>query len=173
VRSFEEVIRDAVAHLTRKTRFFGFYPYKVLEDATGRPTLQAVGLVDGLPSEVFPDQRYLDKAHGLPGVTSTLVKDAIVLVGFKGGDPGSPFVAFYLPGQAAPGTLALAAATSISADAPTITLGGTGAKKAANGEQTDANLGALWGAINTLRAIHSLPTLASMPTVQASKVMVE
>jgi hypothetical protein len=81
-----------VEHITKKTRYYGFYPYRVVEQVGDRLSLQAVGSVEGLP-----DQLLLDKAHGFAGVKEVCAPASLVLVGFQGGSPGAPFIAFFLP----------------------------------------------------------------------------
>lgn len=88
-----EYLRSIVDNLTRKTLFYGFYPYRVLEQVADKVTVQAVSIVPGLD-----DQRFIVKAHGFAGVTETLSPGSIVLLGFEGGDPARPFIAHYLSG---------------------------------------------------------------------------
>ncbi|MFT3773016.1 MAG: hypothetical protein QM820_47135 [Minicystis sp.] len=165
MKGFMEDLRDLVAHWTRKTRFYGFYPYKVDDEAVERVSLKAIGVVDGLPSEVFPDQLHVDKAHGIAGVRSTLTKDSIVLVGFKGGDPGSPFVAFYLPGQPLP--------MSVQLDAQQTVKLGQASHPAAYGDLIDTALGTLRVALNGLLTTAGQPTIPAFSSVKATKVLVE
>lgn len=85
------IVASIVERLTRPWRtFLGFYPYRVQAQDGERLTLQSVGTA-------LPDQLHLDKAHGMAGAGEQCALGSIVLVGFQGGDPGAPFVAFYLP----------------------------------------------------------------------------
>jgi hypothetical protein len=169
MKGFMEEMRDLVAQWTRGTRFYGFFPYKVVDDTTGRPSLQAVGVVDGLPSAIFPDQLYLDKAHGIPGTTSNLAKDTVVLVGFQGGDPGAPFVAFYLRNQPLPVSVEIDASTTITMDAPSILLGGASAVPLAKGGVVDLNFAAVIAKLNTALAALSLPLMGGVSSTATSK----
>lgn len=85
------IVSAIVERLTRPWRtFLGFYAYRVQSQTGERVTLQSVGTS-------LPDQLHLDKAHGMAGQSEQCALGSIVLVGFQGGDPGAPFVAFYLP----------------------------------------------------------------------------
>lgn len=113
-----ELFARIVDALTARTRFHGFYLYEANADVTpavpigtgpgdvpapvGTASLTAVEAFDGLPAEIMADQLYIPKAHGLPGASSTIAAGTVVGVGFIGGNPSRPFVAFYLPGQPLP-----------------------------------------------------------------------
>lgn len=98
---FASAFRAAVAHITRKTKFFGLYEYRVLGEVPrtqvggpvgdARITLQIVTIADGLP-----DLLSIEKVHGSPATSEVCRPSSRVLVGFKAGDPGQPFVAHYL-----------------------------------------------------------------------------
>jgi hypothetical protein len=89
--SLDTLVSAIVERLTRPWRtFLGFYAYRVQSQTGERVTLQSVGTS-------LPDQLHLDKAHGMAGQSEQCALGSIVLVGFQGGDPGAPFVAFYLP----------------------------------------------------------------------------
>jgi hypothetical protein len=95
VRSLRRIIR----HFTRKARFYGFYEYRVVEsimrsvvEGGERLTLQAVTKLEGLP-----DTPTVDKLHGVAGAFEQCAPGSLVLVGFRGGEPGRPYVGHYLP----------------------------------------------------------------------------
>ena len=89
--SLDTLVAAIVERLTRPWRtYLGFYAYRVQAQDGERLTLQSVGTS-------LPDQLHLDKSHGMAGAAEQCALGSIVLVGFQGGDPGAPFVAFYLP----------------------------------------------------------------------------
>jgi hypothetical protein len=168
-----ELFRGLVERLTRASKFYGFYLYEVQSDGdTAKPSLVAVEGPPGLPASVLPDQLATSKAHGLPGATSTLVAGTQVLLGFMGGNPGRPFVAFYLPGQTLPPSLTLDASS-------TINLGASGLAAArAPALQTWAGLVETYlGALDGKIVLLGKPTSGTPPhlssAVAASKVRVE
>lgn len=88
-RLADALLERAAARL----RFAVPWPYQVQEQVNGRLTLR------GDPMTVaagLPDLVQLDKAHGLAGASEECSKDDLVLVGWRGADPSSPFVAHYL-----------------------------------------------------------------------------
>jgi hypothetical protein len=163
MKSTPDILQTIVEFLTRKTKFYGFYPYVVTDETMGRPSLKAIGVIDGQPSDLFADQLHIDKAHGIPGAYSELVKDTIVLVGFKAGDPGSPFVGFYIPNQLNPNKVTITATSwikLITAPGDGSLVEFIGAEIKAGGSVPVALAGGATGtdaALNTLRlAINSL-----------------
>jgi len=129
---FAEAFRRAVAHLTRRTKFYGFYEYRVLEEVArsgssvsgdARLTLQVVTIADGLP-----DLLAIDKAHGSPAASEVCRPGSLVLVGFKAGDPAQPFIGHYLASTPLVGCLdaanAIRIGPSLDVGAP-IVLGAT------------------------------------------------
>jgi hypothetical protein len=179
----EELFERIVAHLTRKTRFYGFYLYEVtldlpLDPRASAPSSAAQAVTstcslvpleswDGLPAQILTDQLYIPKAHGLPGAASQLAPGTQVLVGFIGGSPAKPFVAFYLSGQPVPVAVGIAAAEKI-------VLGNElAAKTAAYGQDSDSNFAALRTAVNACASALSLPSVPALPAVSSSKVLIE
>lgn len=106
--TFEDLIRALMDRVIARVRLLGFYLYSVVEDgskvedggahdlAQERVTLRRVGEVAGLPDLV-----HVDKRHGAHGLYNTSSPGQRVLVGFEAGDPGRPFVAFYVPSNPA------------------------------------------------------------------------
>ena len=101
-----KLLQDLIAiieHKLKPTRYYGFYRYRVVGGSGvgvrgSRPDLEAVSTVPGLP-----DILACDKVSGMPGLSHRLSKSTDnltiaeeVLVGFEGGNPTRPFVAFYL-----------------------------------------------------------------------------
>lgn len=168
MRSLLESFQDLIEILTRKTRFYGFFPYSVSDEPAGRPSLTALTVVDGLPSTIFPDQLHVNKAHGLPGTQSHLQSGHILFLGFVGGDPGSPFVAFYPPNQPLPVKIQINATTEIR-------LGSDGGESspAAYGVACDNNFASLRTKVNALCTIEGIPPLGALPSVATHKVLVE
>lgn len=81
----------------RPSKYLGFYRYRVNSDngpgvKSSRPDLRPVDTSLGLP-----DLLATDKALGCAGVFSKLRQTSEVLVGFEGGRPSAPFVAWVLP----------------------------------------------------------------------------
>lgn len=74
--------------------FFGAHVYQVVSQTGEQVSLRPVTSADGLSDELV-----MDKAHGIPGVTTTLQKGALVLVTWRGGDPGQPMVVGYFGGE--------------------------------------------------------------------------
>lgn len=81
-----EAIKPAVRH-------YGFYLYEVVKDDGARTTLRRVGDAGGNPD--LPGM--IDKLYGAHGITCVSTEASQVLVGFEGGNPARPFVAFYVP----------------------------------------------------------------------------
>jgi hypothetical protein len=81
----------AARHEARKLRFLGTYRYRIIEQIAERLQLQAVDAITGLP-----DQLLVDKAHGLPGVTTECTPSGEVLIVFADGNRALPFVSAYL-----------------------------------------------------------------------------
>lgn len=75
----------------KKLRLLGTYRYRVIEQIEERLQLQAVDAIVGLP-----DQLLVDKAHGLPGVTTECAPSGEVLIVFADGKISQPFVSAYL-----------------------------------------------------------------------------
>jgi hypothetical protein len=156
-----ELFDRLVAHLTRKTLFYGFYPYQVTIEANGRPSLRVLDAIDGLPGQL-----YLDKAHGIQGVSSALPPDALVLVGFQRGDAARPYVAFYLPGP-------LPLAVQLDAQ-NTITLGtDAAADQVALATPTQAAINTIIAKVNQLCTLASIPGIGLLNPVASSKVRAE
>lgn len=150
-----ELFARIVDALTAPMRFYGFYLYEANADPTpdphssapppvGTASLTAVESFDGLPAEILADQLYIPKAHGIPGTTSSLAKGTIVAVGFVGGNPARPFVAFYLPGQPTPIEVNINATSAIRFGDPVSQF------KVARAQITNSNESALRTVINLL-----------------------
>lgn len=173
-----EQLARVVDHLTHARRLLGFYLYEAREDvgldphaAPGSAPLGSCSLIaleafDGLPARIMPDAVYVPKAHGLPGATSTLAVGTQVLLGFAGGSPGRPFVAFYLQGQALPAAVGLDA-DEIIFGAPLV------AKSAAWGQDSDTNFGLLRTAVNAALAPHGIAPIPALASVSSAKVKIE
>ena len=95
-------IRAIVDHLIKPTRFYGFYPFEVTgfsgtDPRTRRPDLVPLNAIDGLHP-----LKAVDRIPGFTGVgesytaKTAVTNGTVVLVGFWGGDPNRPFVAFTL-----------------------------------------------------------------------------
>lgn len=179
----EELFARIVAHLTRKTRFYGFYLYEVKTDldidprgsgpsTVGQAVTSTTSLIPiegpaGLPASILGDQMYIPKAHGLPGAASQLAPGTRVLVGFIGGNPGEPFVAFYLGGQPLP------VAISVSASNRIVLGSEASAKTAAYGQDSDSNFASLRTGLNAALGALTLPPLPPLPSVASSKIKIE
>lgn len=99
-----ELLVALVQALTPPRVFNGIWTYQVADVDNSRPNLRALSAVAGLPATLA-----CDKIPGVPGWTSTLAANALVLIGFRDGSPARPYVAGYLPGVL-PQALALAVA---------------------------------------------------------------
>lgn len=179
----EELFARIVAHLTRKTRFYGFYLYEVKTDldldprssgaaSSAQANTSTTSLVPiegpaGLPASILGDQMYIPKAHGLPGAASQLAPGTRVLVGFIGGNPGEPFVAFYLGGQPLP------VAISVSASDRIVLGSEASAKTAAYGQDSDSNFASLRTAVNDCRLALSIAPIPPLGSVGSPKVKIE
>jgi hypothetical protein len=86
----QDPFRGARAEV-QKRRFLGTYHYRIIEQIEDRLQLQAVDSIRGLP-----DQLLVDKAHGLPGVTTECAPSGEVLIVFADGNRALPFVLAYL-----------------------------------------------------------------------------
>lgn len=162
-----DLIVGIVRHLLAPTRYYGFYAYRVVaQEAADKVSLQAVGGPKGLP-----DVPYAPKASGLAGATEECTPGTLVLVGFQGGDPGAPFIAFRLPSTP----------KSVTVNAEqTITLGGAGAVAAARAPELQNFAGAVktaFAACDTQLKALGRPGLVVIPeldsAVAATKVKVE
>lgn len=103
-----ELLVALVQALTPSRVFGGLWTYQVADADTGRPNLRALATIPGLPAVLA-----CDKVSGVPGVTATLGTGALVLVGFRDGNPARPFVAAHLPGVL-PASVVLDAAGTVS-----------------------------------------------------------
>lgn len=169
MKSIPELFQDLLDIVTRKTRFYGFFPYSVTEDVVGRLSLKALTIVDNLPSTIMPDQLHINKAHGIPGTTTQLQKDHIVFLGFAGGDPGSPFVAFYPPNQPLPIMIQINATTEIRLGNP-----GSEARFISVAAITDGNFSTVYAKINALCTATGVPPLTSpFPSTATTKTVAE
>lgn len=102
--TFEDLIEAILDKVWRRTKFHGFYLYEVVEDhsrtdasgahepAKERLTVRKLGDVKGLP-----DQPTVEKRYGMHGQYAKATVGDQVLVGFEGGVPSHPFIAFRLP----------------------------------------------------------------------------
>jgi hypothetical protein len=152
-----ELFQRIVDALTARTRFYGFYLYEANADPSpdphsgnpppvGTASLTAVEAFDGLPATLMADQLYIPKAHGLPGASSSIAAGTIVGVGFIGGNPARPFVAFYLPGQPLPLEVHVNASSAIRFGNPVSQF------PVAKAAITDGNAAAIKAVVNLLVA---------------------
>ncbi|MEO5725787.1 MAG: hypothetical protein ABI134_00070, partial [Byssovorax sp.] len=142
-------------------------PSLVGEAVTSTCSLVPIESWENLPAKILSDQLYIPKAHSLPGAGRQLAPGTQVLVGFVGGSPSKPFVAFYLSGQPLP------VAVSVSATSKIVLGSEVSAKSAAYGQDSDSNFTALRTAVNTALAALALPTIPALPVVSSSKVKIE
>lgn len=138
-----ELFAALVQALTPSRIYNGLWTYQVADADTGRPNLQALATVAGLPAQLATD-----KVPGLAGVDMTLAPGALVLVAFRDGDPAKPILVGFLGG-----TLPLALSLTTQGTGP-IMIGGD--VPAASGPDVASALAVLAGAINTLGG--SVPT---------------
>lgn len=112
---FVDSLRKFIENCLRKTRFHGFYLYRIISEVARGPAqalgdsrlnLQVVTKADGIP-----DQLLIPKAHGAQGIAEDVQLSGLVLVGFQAGDPAQPYVAHYF--AAAPVRLYLDASSEI------------------------------------------------------------
>lgn len=172
-----EQMARIVDHLTHARRLLGYYLYEAREDVAADPhsgsppplgscSLICLEAFDGLPARILPDAVYVPKAHGLPGASSVLAAGTQVLLGFAGGSPGRPFVAFYLSGQPRP--------AAVGFDATAIVLGDVNvAHDAAHGDVSDSNFVTLKNAVNTALLTLGQAPIAALPSVSSPKVKIE
>lgn len=142
-----------------RPRLREWYPYQVQSDATGSPVLRPFGQ----QSSTLPDLLYIHKIPGLPGGTSTLPAEAVVLIGFQGGDPGSPFVAAYVSGTP----------TLVALDATAIRMGGGAAGPVSLAAKTDAAIATLTTAINAILSASGKPSIPTPPSTASTKLSAE
>jgi hypothetical protein len=167
------------ARARRPELFLGFYLYEVQGADPGKPSLVAVEGPPGLPASVMPDQLAVTKCYGVPGVSSTLVAGAQVVLGFMGGNPARPFIALYMDRKL---SAAATLPSSLQMDASgEIRLGGDAGPLAAARApalQTWAGLvQAFLGDVKAQLLAAGHPTALTVPTlsnaVAATKVKVE
>jgi hypothetical protein len=91
VSSVEQLPNRLAEHAARKSRFFGTYLYRIIEQISDRLNLQAVDPVRGIPDQVL-----VDKTHGFPGALSDCNGSGECLVVFANGDVSRPYVTAYL-----------------------------------------------------------------------------
>lgn len=91
--SFLDLVERIVDAVKPAVRFYGLYLYDVDKDDGARTTLRRVGDAGGNPD--LPGM--IDKLYGSHGITCVSTAASQVLVGFEGGNPARPFVAFYVP----------------------------------------------------------------------------
>lgn len=83
----------AIAIAATRAKYGRFYEYRVISMAGDRAQLQSVSkTADGVP-DILPVSVWA----GASGYRAKLRPASRVLVGFRGGDPSKPFVAFYEP----------------------------------------------------------------------------
>jgi len=91
--SFLDLVERIMDAVKPAVRFYGFYLYEVGKDDGDRTTLRRVGDAGGNPD--LPGM--INKLYGSHGITCVSTEASQVLVGFEGGNPARPFVAFYVP----------------------------------------------------------------------------
>jgi hypothetical protein len=94
-----ELLRGVEERIARRMVVYGHHIYRVQletnrvgDPPSGVLTLQSVGSVAGLP-----DMVEIEKAHGLAGAREQCQPGSLVLVGFRNGQLGLPYVSAYLP----------------------------------------------------------------------------
>lgn len=90
--SLSDNIIAIVKKLIEPTKYYGFYPYIVESFAGGRPNLRPVDAKYDVPP-----LKSADRIPGFTGAEETFPDGTLVIVGFVGGDPSRPFVAFTQP----------------------------------------------------------------------------
>jgi hypothetical protein len=90
--SLSDNVVAIVKKLLEPTKYYGFYPYIVESFAGGRPNLRPVDAKYDVPP-----LKSADRIPGFTGAEETFPDGTLVLVGFVGGDPSRPFVAFTQP----------------------------------------------------------------------------
>lgn len=87
---------DNIAAIVKKfvepTKYYGFYPYIVESFTADRLFLRPVDAKFGVPR-----LKSVERIPGFTGAAESFPIDSLVLVGFIGGDPNRPFVAFTQP----------------------------------------------------------------------------
>lgn|GEM_PF-974693 len=81
-----------IARAATRIDYSRFYEFRVVAMAGDRVELQAVNPSDGIP-DLIPVSVWA----GTSGYKAALTPSSQVLVGFRGGDPQRPFIAFYEP----------------------------------------------------------------------------
>jgi len=148
----------AARHEARKLRFLGTYRYRVIEQIADRLQLQAVDAITGLP-----DQLLVDKAHGLPGVTTECAPSGEVLIVFADGNRALPFVSAYLGASVEEVHTTTTASFTTSSPVPTL-------EPVALGPAVDDMRAALLSACATVAAAPSLPSVISAFATLASSL---
>lgn len=82
----------ALARASTRAEYSRFYEYIVIAMSGDRVELKCVNPSEGMP-DILPGSVWA----GASGYKATLTPSSRVLVGFRGGDPSRPFVAFYEP----------------------------------------------------------------------------
>lgn len=122
--SFLALVERILAAIKPAVRFYGFYLYEVTGDDRTRVTLRRVDDSGGYPD--LPGK--IDKPYGAHGYTCVSTVGSQVLIGFEGGNPARPFVAFCVPKN--PVSVLVDADDTIQiATTPDIGLGPPGAEK--------------------------------------------
>ena len=104
----ERRLVDAVTdRVLARTRFAGVWPYRVREQIGARLTVIAEPLTQAAG---LPDLLLVDKAHGLAGASEQCQAEDLLLIGWRGLDPASPYVAHYL---SRPTTITIDAAAAV------------------------------------------------------------
>jgi hypothetical protein len=139
-----------IVSVTKRTRFYGFYPFRVTavsgSTASVAPILPLSAGLDPIP--------YLSLIPGIPGTTATLAVDSVVLLGFQAGNQGYPFLAFHLSAPLP---------ASVQFDATTdIKIGGASAVALAKAGVVDLNFVAVIAKLNTALSALSLPLMGSV-----------
>jgi len=78
-----------VKKLLEPTRYYGFYPYIVESFAGEKPNLLPVDATYDVPP-----LKSVDRIPGFTGAVETYLTGTLVIVGFVGGNPARPFIAF-------------------------------------------------------------------------------
>lgn len=148
--ALEDSLRQIAQLMGSRSAYQPLHEYLVQEQIGARLTVRPVGSAPELP-----DGLLLDKAHGIAGASEVSSPGSVVLVGFRDGDPGRPYIAGFL--GSTPLSVGLDAATEIR-------LGGVGAVALATAPGVNAALDqfssaivalggppVVWGNLNTTK----------------------
>lgn len=144
---FSDLIKLIEERVFSKARFYGFYLYRIQRqpdhamaggDSDGEVNGEFSTATPVDTSGDLPPMVRIQKVYGVSGLSCINNDPELVLVGFQGGNPNKPFIAFYLPGSKPESTVVQAVET-ITIDSDQVLVGDSNRKAVARLTDTTNN----------------------------------